>query len=85
MSKVGRERSTVVLGTRGSKLAVHQSEWVQAQLHALAPHVTVTLRKIQTSGDKILDVPLAQIGGKGAVREGDRGSAIERRNRSGGA
>jgi hydroxymethylbilane synthase len=65
MSKVGRERSTVVLGTRGSKLAVHQSEWVQTQLHALAPHVTVTLRKIQTSGDKILDVPLAQIGGKG--------------------
>jgi hydroxymethylbilane synthase len=65
MSKVGHERSTVVLGTRGSKLAVQQSEWVQAQLHALAPHVTVTLRRIQTSGDKILDVPLAQIGGKG--------------------
>lgn len=65
MSKVSSERSAVVLGTRGSKLAVHQSEWVQAQLHALAPHVTVTLRRIQTSGDKILDVPLAQIGGKG--------------------
>jgi hydroxymethylbilane synthase len=65
MSKVGHERSTVVLGTRGSKLAVQQSEWVQAQLHALAPHVTVTLRRIQTSGDKILDVQLAQIGGKG--------------------
>ncbi len=29
MSKVGHERSTVVLGTRGSKLAVQQSEWVQ--------------------------------------------------------
>jgi len=65
MSTVGGERSTVVLGTRGSKLAVQQSEWVQGQLQALAPHVTVTLRKIQTSGDKILDVPLAQIGGKG--------------------
>jgi hydroxymethylbilane synthase len=65
MSKVSHERSNVVLGTRGSKLAVQQSEWVQAQLHALAPHVTVTLRRIQTSGDKILDVPLAQIGGKG--------------------
>jgi hydroxymethylbilane synthase len=64
-SQTGAERSTVVLGTRGSKLAVQQSEWVQAQLHALAPHVTVTLRRIQTSGDKILDVPLAQIGGKG--------------------
>jgi hydroxymethylbilane synthase len=65
MSKVGRERSAIVLGTRGSRLAVQQSEWVQGQLRALAPHVTVTLRKIQTSGDKILDVPLAQIGGKG--------------------
>src|ERR1700745_3645005 len=65
MSRVGNERSTVVLGTRGSKLAVQQSEWVQGQIHTLAPHVTVTLRKIQTSGDKILDVPLAKIGGKG--------------------
>ena len=64
MLNVGHERSIVVLGTRGSKLAVQQSEWVQGQLHALAPHVTVTLRRIQTSGDKILDVPLAQIGGK---------------------
>src|SRR5262245_9660036 len=65
MSKVGHERSTLVIGTRGSRLAVQQSKWVQGQLQALAPHVTVTLRKIQTSGDKILDVPLAQIGGKG--------------------
>ena len=62
MSQVGHERSSVVLGTRGSKLAMRQSEWVQEQLHTLAPHVTVTLRRIQTSGDKILDVPLAQIG-----------------------
>lgn len=59
------ERSTIVLGTRGSKLAVQQSEWVQARLRELAPEVTVTLRRIQTSGDKILDVPLANIGGKG--------------------
>ena len=65
MSQVGHERSTVVLGTRASKLAVQQSEWVQGQLHALVPDVTVMLQKIQTSGDKILDVPLAQIGGKG--------------------
>ncbi|MEO8339407.1 MAG: hydroxymethylbilane synthase [Nitrospirota bacterium] len=65
MPQVSHERSTVVLGTRGSKLAVQQSEWVQAQLHTLVPNVTVTLQRIQTSGDKILDVPLAQIGGKG--------------------
>lgn len=44
---------------------MHQSEWVRSRLKELAPHVTVTLRRIQTSGDKILDVPLAKIGGKG--------------------
>ena len=60
-----QERSTLVLGTRGSKLAVHQSEWVRGRIQELAPRVTVTLRRIQTSGDKILDVPLAKIGGKG--------------------
>src|SRR5678809_1735875 len=65
MTALTKERSTLVLGTRGSKLAVHQSEWVQARIQELAPHVTVTLRRIQTSGDKILDVPLAKIGGKG--------------------
>lgn len=60
-----RERTSLVVGTRASKLAVHQSEWVQAQLQRLAPHVTTTLKRIHTSGDKILDVPLAKVGGKG--------------------
>lgn len=58
-------RSTLILGTRGSKLAVHQSQWVQARLQELAPGLTISLKRIQTSGDKILDVPLAKIGGKG--------------------
>ncbi|HQV45177.1 MAG TPA: hydroxymethylbilane synthase [Nitrospira sp.] len=58
-------RSTLILGTRGSKLAVHQSQWVQARLQELAPGLTISLQRIQTSGDKILDVPLAKIGGKG--------------------
>jgi hydroxymethylbilane synthase len=65
MTHPTQERSTLVLGTRGSKLAVHQSEWVQSKLKELAPGITVTLRRIHTSGDKILDVPLAKIGGKG--------------------
>lgn len=59
------QRPTLVLGTRGSKLALQQSEWFQARIHDVAPEVRVTLRKIQTSGDKIVDVPLAKIGGKG--------------------
>jgi hydroxymethylbilane synthase len=59
------QRPTLVLGTRGSKLALCQSEWFQSRIHAVAPEVRVTLQKIQTSGDKILDVPLSKIGGKG--------------------
>ncbi|NJN68910.1 MAG: hydroxymethylbilane synthase [Nitrospira sp.] len=55
----------MVLGTRGSKLALCQSEWFQSKIQQVAPEVRVTLRKIQTSGDKIVDVPLAKIGGKG--------------------
>ena len=58
-------RPTLILGTRGSKLALQQSEWFQSRIHDVAPDVRVTLQKIQTSGDKILDVPLAKIGGKG--------------------
>lgn len=58
-------RSVLILGTRGSKLAVQQSQWVLARLQELAPGLTISLRRIQTSGDKILDVPLAKIGGKG--------------------
>jgi len=58
-------RSSLVIGTRGSRLAVWQAEWVQARLKELAPGLTVTLQRIKTSGDMILDVPLAVIGGKG--------------------
>lgn len=58
-------RSSLVLGTRGSRLAVWQAEWVQARLQEIAPSVTVALRRIKTSGDMIVNVPLAAIGGKG--------------------
>jgi hydroxymethylbilane synthase len=58
-------RATLVLGTRGSKLALQQSEWFQSRMHEVAPEVRVTLQTIRTSGDKIVDVPLSKIGGKG--------------------
>jgi len=67
-------RSSLVVGTRGSRLAVWQAEWVQARLKELAPGLTVTLQRIKTSGDMILDVPLAVIGGKGLfVKEIEEG------------
>ena len=58
-------RATLRIGTRASLLAVTQSTWVKTQIEGRYPHVRVALVKITTKGDKILDVPLAQVGGKG--------------------
>lgn len=55
----------VRIGTRGSKLAIAQSDWVKAKIEAEHPRVAVELVKIKTTGDKILDSPLSRIGGKG--------------------
>ena len=54
----------MVIGTRGSQLAVWQAEHVAARLGETFPVVSVRLERIRTTGDKILDVPLAQVGGK---------------------
>lgn len=53
------------IATRRSPLALWQAEHVAAELKKLDPKVTTELVKIVTQGDKILDVPLAQVGGKG--------------------
>jgi len=53
------------IGTRGSKLALAQSEWVKKEVQTRHPEVRVELVKIKTKGDKILDSPLSKIGGKG--------------------
>ncbi len=58
-------KNKIIIGTRGSKLALWQAEWVKAELQRLYPELQVTLNKIKTTGDKILDVPLAKVGGKG--------------------
>ncbi len=56
---------TIKIGTRGSKLALWQSNWVKSVLNAKHPSISVELEIIKTKGDKILDVPLAKVGGKG--------------------
>jgi hydroxymethylbilane synthase len=53
------------LGTRGSALALWQANWTRNALEQRWPGLTVELIPIKTTGDKILDVPLAKIGGKG--------------------
>ncbi|NPA95004.1 MAG: hydroxymethylbilane synthase [Thermodesulfobacteria bacterium] len=58
-------KDRLVLATRKSKLALAQSTWVKNQLEQKWPGCKVELLKVTTKGDKILDVPLAKVGGKG--------------------
>ena len=58
-------KSRLIIGSRGSKLALRQANWVRERLLALAPGIEVTVEVIKTSGDVLRDVPLAVIGGKG--------------------
>lgn len=58
-------KGKAIIGTRSSKLALWQAEWVKSELQRVNPGFKVELNKIKTTGDKILDVPLAQVGGKG--------------------
>lgn len=55
----------VAVGTRGSQLALWQTQWVVARLQERHPGVTFELVKIKTSGDKILNSPLSAIGDRG--------------------
>ena len=55
----------LVIATRRSKLALWQSEFVKSELQKHYPDMEIVLQEFMTKGDKILDVPLAKIGGKG--------------------
>ena len=58
-------KAVLKIGTRQSLLALWQSNHIAACLRKQYPDCEVVLKKIVTKGDRILDVPLAQIGGKG--------------------
>ncbi len=53
------------IGTRGSKLALWQANWVKSELEKALAGIEIQLVIIKTKGDKIQDVPLAKVGGKG--------------------
>ena len=57
--------TTVRIATRKSALALWQADYVKAELLRHHPQLTVELVPMSTQGDKILDTPLAKIGGKG--------------------
>lgn len=55
----------LIIGSRGSGLALWQANWIKSQLEELHSGLQVEITVIKTSGDKIQDVPLTKIGGKG--------------------
>ena len=57
-------REKLVIGTRGSKLALWQAEYIKGLVEEITG-LPVELKIIKTTGDKILDVPLNKVGGKG--------------------
>lgn len=58
-------KSSITIGTRGSKLALAQTNWIASQLQAVHEGLSVNIEIIKTKGDRITDRPLSKIGGKG--------------------
>ena len=58
-------KNQIIIGTRGSKLALWQADYIGQRLREEYPGLSVTQKRVTTKGDRILDVPLAKIGGKG--------------------
>jgi hydroxymethylbilane synthase len=59
------EKTLIIIGSRASKLAMTQAEWVRDRIKLHWPNLDFHIKKISTSGDKITDVPLSRAGGKG--------------------
>ncbi len=65
---------TIRIATRKSPLAMWQAEHVAAELKRVHPQLQVEIHGMTTQGDKILDTPLAKIGGKGLfIKELEQG------------
>ena len=62
---IGQNRESIVIGTRGSALALWQAEWVAAELRRRHAGLEVRLERIMAPADAAPDIPIAQIGTKG--------------------
>ena len=63
------DKKSLTIGSRGSALARWQTGWVKSRLEELWPGLEVRVEIFTTSGDRILDKPLPEIGGKGLFTE----------------
>ncbi|HMC66239.1 MAG TPA: hydroxymethylbilane synthase [Gemmataceae bacterium] len=71
--------NSIRIGTRGSRLALWQAQYVADLLRPLAKPRTVELVEVQTAGDQLRDRPLAQIGGEGLFTKEIQHALLERR------
>src|SRR5258706_13253477 len=69
----------LILATRGSALALRQSEWVRTEIERLIPGIHVELQTVRTTGDRMAQQPLPQIGGKGLFTKEVEDALLERR------
>lgn len=71
--------ASLTIGSRGSKLALYQSNLIADMIRAHAPNLKIHIEIIKTTGDHILDAPLAKIGGKGLFTKELELALVERR------
>lgn len=70
MQDIKNSETRLKIGTRGSPLALAQAKEVKAHLHAAHPELDrIEIIVLSTKGDRVLDRPLADIGGKGLFTE----------------
>ena len=71
----------LIIGTRGSQLALWQSNWVKSKLEELHPNIDVQVQIITTTGDRVLNVSLPKLGeqGKGLFTKELEDAIIQRR------
>src|SRR5438105_2321451 len=69
----------MTIGTRASKLAMIQTNWVIAQLRQRYPDLEIVIEQISTKGDQVRDTPLTKIGGDGVFVVEIERALVERR------
>src|SRR6185436_9254272 len=65
LKKRARLGQKITIGTRGSLLALWQTNWVKKQLEKLHPGIEIEISVISTKGDRVLDVSLPKLGEQG--------------------
>ncbi|MFN2453103.1 MAG: hydroxymethylbilane synthase [Pyrinomonadaceae bacterium] len=74
-----KNNHTLIIGSRGSRLALWQSEWVSRELQTLYPQLDVNIEIIKTTGDVMKTAPLALIGGRGVFTKEIEDALLDRR------